>query len=175
MNMELIVWLFPVIFMLHDFEEIIFVKVWRERYQQERSLSKMKKKPFDHFQSTASFSIGVEIIFIILSAVSLFSVILNSFFIWYGLLFAIISHFVIAHIRMTVQFRHYTPGVFTSVIFLPVTIYLLYMATKLLNYDLIEIIFSCLSGIFILVIVFYTLINLEGILDRGLTQYSKRK
>lgn len=28
-----IVWLFPVIFMLHDFEEIIFVEAWKRKYK----------------------------------------------------------------------------------------------------------------------------------------------
>ena len=124
MNINLIAWLFPTLFMIHDFEEIIFVKAWRQKYQKERELSKMKKKPFDHFKSTATFSIGVEIIFLILSSITFLSVTFNSFYIWYGLFFAITSHFVVAHIRLSFQFGHYTPGVLTSLIFLPISMYL---------------------------------------------------
>ena len=33
-----IVWLFPVIFMLHDFEEIIFVEAWKRKYKRKIQL-----------------------------------------------------------------------------------------------------------------------------------------
>jgi len=174
MNMITIAWLFPIIFMIHDFEEIIFVKAWRERYQQERKNSKMKKKPFDHFKSTASFSIGVEIIFLIISLTTLLSVIFHSYYIWYGLFFAITCHFVFAHVRQAFQFKHYTPGVTTSVIFLPISIYLLYEATILLEYNLMEITLSCLVGVFLSFIIFYTLTSIESKLEKKLIDYSNK-
>jgi len=39
-TMNFIVWLFPVIFMLHDFEEIIMVEVWGSHYNAETVLYK---------------------------------------------------------------------------------------------------------------------------------------
>jgi hypothetical protein len=32
-TMSFIVWMFPIIFMLHDFEEIIMVEAWGNRYR----------------------------------------------------------------------------------------------------------------------------------------------
>ena len=174
MNIIIIAWLFPIIFMIHDFEEIIFVKVWRKRYQQERKNSKMKNKPFDHFKSTASFSIGVEIIFATLSVITLLSVLFNCYYIWYGLYFAIICHFIFAHFRLSIEFKHYTPGFTTSVIFLPISIYLLYKATILLDYNLTEIALSCLVGIILSFIIFYTLTSIESKLEKQLLYYSSK-
>lgn len=175
MNMITIAWLFPILFMLHDFEEIILVKAWRKHFQKERTLSPMKKKPFDHFKGTASFSIGVEIIFLTLSLITLFSVLTDSYFIWFSMFLAIIIHFAAAHIRQAVQFGHYTPGSATSVLFLPVGIWLLYEAAVILKYTPLTVLLSGILGIVISVIIFYTLTGLEGFLERMLEKYAGEK
>lgn len=82
-----IVWLFPVIFMLHDFEEIIFVEAWKRKYKRKIQTTKMKKIPFADLGSTPSFSIGVLIEFFIISALSLSACIFDWYFLWLGLFF----------------------------------------------------------------------------------------
>lgn len=41
--MNAIAWLRSILFMIHDFEEIVFVKVWRARYQYCLDACTMKK------------------------------------------------------------------------------------------------------------------------------------
>jgi hypothetical protein len=72
-TIKAIVWLFPVIFMLRDFEEVIFVVAWKKRFKIQIQTTKMKKAPFSDLEDTASFSIGIAIEFIIISALSLFA------------------------------------------------------------------------------------------------------
>lgn len=52
-------------------------------------------KSYADFRSPDEFSIGVEILFVILSIISLFSVFLNNYYIGYVLLFTVTAHFII--------------------------------------------------------------------------------
>jgi hypothetical protein len=112
-NINAIVWLLPIIFMIHDFEEIIFIKAWRKRYARVLAKFTMKKIPYEDFRSPDEFSIGVEVLFVILSVISLFSVLFNSYYVWYGFLFTVIAHFVVLHIKLCINFKHYVPGIGT--------------------------------------------------------------
>lgn len=53
-NINTIVWLLPIIFMIHDFEEIIFIKVWRKRYQHYLDNCTMKKSHMQIFEAQMS-------------------------------------------------------------------------------------------------------------------------
>ena len=87
-----IVWLFPVIFMIHDFEEIILGRAWKIRYKKAREESTMKRVPFSDFVSTDSFSVGVVEEFIIFSLVCLVSCYTKNYVVWYALFFGIVFH-----------------------------------------------------------------------------------
>ncbi|MBV4417834.1 HXXEE domain-containing protein [Clostridium tyrobutyricum] len=152
-NIKTIIWLLPILFMIHDFEEIIMAEAWSKRFKKElkEDTFMMKKKPFGlndtGYWSTAAFSIGVEIIFVILSVASILSCTFNSYFIWYGFLFAFTFHLIFAHFYLCIQFKHYVPGVVTSALFLPVCIYIMYISKSLLKYDLSKVLLSCIAGI----------------------------
>lgn len=177
-NIKAIVWMLPILFMIHDFEEIIMARVWGEKFRKDlnENISIMKKKPFGlsgtGYWSTASFSIGVEIIFVVLSLVSMLSCIFNSYFIWYGLLFAFTFHFIFAHFYLCIQFKHYVPGVVTSALFLPVCIYIMYISESLLKYNFGKIFFSCIAGIVLMVILIMILHDAIKNFNKLLTKYS---
>ncbi|WP_434296020.1 HXXEE domain-containing protein [Clostridium sporogenes] len=159
-----IVWLFPIIFMIHDFEEIIFTGTWKKRYKKACKESKMKKVPFSDFVSTSSFSCAVAEEFIIFSMVTFLSCYFNNYVAWYGLFFAIVLHFVI-HFVLSLKFRHYVPGLVTSIIFLPFSIYILYIVTEMNKYSWQTI---CLSSIIGFIIV---LLNI-AILHKMMSKFS---
>ena len=171
-NMNTIVWLFPIIFMIHDFEEIIFISAWRKKYKDYIKTCTMKKIPFADFKSTASFSIGVEIIFLILSLSALFSVISNSYYIWYGLFFATTAHFITAHFILTLKFKHYVPGIITAILFLPLSIYILYTATLITGFSLTEILLSCVVGSLFAFAIYVFLHSVEKNLENQLRKFS---
>jgi hypothetical protein len=157
-----IVWLFPVIFMIHDFEEIIFTGAWKKRYKKACEELKMKKVPFTDFVSTSSFSIAVAEEFIIFSVVAFLSNCFNNYVTWYGLFFAIVFHFLI-HFKLSIQFKHYTPGLVTSILFLPFGIYILYKVAVMTGYNWQTI---CLSSIIGFLVVFANVIFLHKMMSR---------
>ncbi|WP_281418912.1 HXXEE domain-containing protein [Clostridium lacusfryxellense] len=172
--MYAIVWLFPILFMIHDFEEIIFISAWREKYKHYIDTCMMKKVPFADFKSTASFSIGVEIIFLIISFSALFSIIFNNYYIWYGLFFATIAHFILAHFILTLKFKHYVPGIITAILFLPLSIYILYTATLIIGFSLTEILLSFVAGSLIVFAIYVFLHSVEKNFDNQLHKFSNK-
>lgn len=66
-NMQVIIWLFPIIFIFHDFEEIIFVEAWIKRNKTDlvRQFPKMPKNLSAHMDNiTTSSFIGVIIMIV---------------------------------------------------------------------------------------------------------------
>lgn len=169
-HMNAIAWLLPILFMIHDFEEIVFVKVWRERYQYCLDACTMKKKPFSDFRSTDEFSIGVEIIFVILSLITFLSIIFNDYHVWYGFLFTITAHF-----NLVLKFKHYVPGFVTSILFLPLNAYIIYISTVMLGFNLNDIIISCALGAAVGFFIYTFLHSMEKSFANQLINYSNNK
>lgn len=53
---------------------------------------------------------------------------------WYGLFFAVVFHFII-HFVLSLKFKHYVPGLITSILFLPIGIYILYIVADMTKYS----------------------------------------
>ncbi len=122
------IWLFPIIFMIHDFEEILMVNAWQQKNKQYIEDRKGKYIPFNFEASTAAFSIGVAEEFVIISIAAIISNLLNSYIIWFGLFIAFIIHLFL-HAFMCINFKKYVPGVVTSIIFIPLCCFMVYRVT----------------------------------------------
>ena len=107
--------------------------------------TKMKRAPFSDLEDTASFSIGIAIEFIIISALSLFACLFDWYFLWFGLFFGFTLHLIV-HCFMTVQFKHYVPGVVTCIPFLPICIYILWISSGLVSFTVTQLVLSCVIG-----------------------------
>lgn len=146
-TMSFLVWLLPVLFMLHDFEEIIMVEVWGKRYKPQIDIVWPNRPPFDlkniHAYKTASFSIAVEILFLNFSVISYFSVFFQNYFLWFACLIGLVLHFVLFHIVLCIRFGHYVPGVITSIFFLLPGGWLLNVAQSILHYNILTILLAC--------------------------------
>ena len=150
-SMYFIVWLLPLIYMLHDFEEIFMVDVWAKRYKSEIDAAWPKKQPFglnyiNHCQ-TPTFAFAVYILLLISTAVSLLSVIFQSYVIWYGVFSGIALHFVLTHVPLCIKMRHYVPGIYSSIILIAPSVWCLYKAAVLLHYGALTILLAMLAGI----------------------------
>lgn len=133
-NLELYnaLWLFVVIFMLHDFEEIIAVEKWSMRTE-----SKIKHtnswiiKQVWQFWNVNSYSFAKRDVFIFLTISTITfikNITLDSS--WSSTLYLSFLIFVlihnIAHILQTFLLNTYTPGLYTSILLVsPYTFYLL--------------------------------------------------
>ena len=114
------IWTFPVIFMLHDFEEIIMINAWKQKRKKYIESLKTGHVPFDFNASTASFSIAVAEEFLIISIITLVSSLINNYIIWYGFFIAFTLHLFI-HLFQFIFFKKYVPSIITSIIFIPIS------------------------------------------------------
>ncbi|WP_010271121.1 HXXEE domain-containing protein [Paenibacillus senegalensis] len=125
-----LLWLFPIVFMFHDFEEILTVENW-VKTNQEKVLSRVpvfvQNLLSDSFKmNTLHFSKDV---FWIYTAIVL-STILAVFFSFYYLFLAFLFLFFIhgfTHLGQAAWLRSYTPGVITTpLLVLPYSLYAYY-------------------------------------------------
>lgn len=115
-------WLFPVLFMLHDFEEIILLKGWlyRNRDGLIKRFPKAAERLLSHFDgiSTAAFSLGVAEEFVLVCTICVVSLLTSWYALWFGMMIAFLIHLFV-HILQTIAMKQYVPSFATSILFLP--------------------------------------------------------
>lgn len=126
-------WLFIVVFMLHDFEEIITVENWSQKtyHLVKNSKSNLKLLIWKFWNiNSHSFAKRDVFIFIVISSIVFLKVqFIDSH--WIALFFISFLCFVLlhnlVHIIQTIILKTYTPGLYTAVCLVtPYTVYLLY-------------------------------------------------
>ncbi len=128
MKTETIMWLFPIVFMIHDFEEIIMMRPWVDRnapYLKER-FPRIAARALPHLEalSTSSYALAIFLMFLSVSAVTLISVEFDLYALWAGVLIGYFIH-AILHVTQFLAFRRYVPVVITSLITAPYCIWAL--------------------------------------------------
>ena len=113
------VWMLPILFILHDFEEIIFMPLWKTRHHQK--LETFKKPFFGSVTQGSAFAVGVFEEFIILVFISGFCQITHNSLLYLSFVIAYTAHFII-HYIMCLQFGGYVPGVVTVTLELPMVL-----------------------------------------------------
>lgn len=110
-NIQIIIWLFPIIFIFHDFEEIIFMQAWisKNRSYLYKRFPKFSKKLIPHFDNitTASFAVEIAEEFILISIITVICLLICTYIIRYTVqLFAcgtIVHYSVLGIVIMTVN------------------------------------------------------------------------
>lgn len=151
-----IIWLFPILFMLHDFEEIIMINSWKKKNKKYIEEIRNKSIPFNFNASTAAFAIAVAEEFLILSIVTLISYLFSSYIIWYSLFIAFTLH-LIFHLFQWLRFKKYVPSTITSILFIPICFYIIYKFNTLFYYNFPIIFFFTVIGTIIMIINIYIL------------------
>ena len=125
-NHLVIVTLLPVVFMMHEFEEIIFFKWWsRKNEQLLRNKYPRISARFDSI-STAGFSVAVAEEFILLCAITFGCVFLNGYYLWLAVFMGFSLHLLI-HITQWLVFRRYIPAIVTSFLALLYSVYVFHV------------------------------------------------
>ena len=152
------VWFLPLIFIFHDMEEIIgmstFLRKNKGLLEEKYPIILRQYKDF----STEGFALAVYeelIICIILSALVFFTDVRIFYFVWIGVFIALIFHFV-AHIVQSLILRKYIPAIVTSILCLPVSIFIIKISL-----DSISSGFDYFWMIFSFIIVFVNLILIQ--------------
>lgn len=133
LKIENLMWMLPVVFMLHDFEEIIMMRTWVDRnasFLRER-FSRLADRLLGHFEklSTSSFALAVAEEFIIVAMVTFLAVEHGWYAAWGGMLLGFFAHIVV-HLVQFLAVRRYTPMIITSI---PAAIYCIYAINHLLT------------------------------------------
>ncbi|TAL76195.1 MAG: HXXEE domain-containing protein [Bacteroidetes bacterium] len=119
MKPEILIWLFPIVFMIHEFEEIIFMRWWFRKNKESILIKypKLGKRMVVQFESlsTEAFSLIVAEEFILASLIVIISVITSNYDLYFGLITAYSVHLLV-HIIQTVAIRQYTPAIVTTIL-----------------------------------------------------------
>jgi hypothetical protein len=128
MKTETVMWLFPIIFMIHDFEEVVMFKPWVTKNAGfiKKRFPRLAARMLPHMESlsTSSFALAVAGMFLIVSAVTLISVELDLYYLWAA---AVIGYFIhlVVHVTQFLVVRRYVPVVITSLVTAPYCIWAL--------------------------------------------------
>jgi hypothetical protein len=116
-KIESLMWLLPIVFMFHDFEEIIMFKPWlgANRTILEKRFPKWAARILAGHDkiSTSSFALAVAEEFLILSVLTLLAVELELYSFWAGMMLGFFIHLLV-HAGQFVIYRGYVPVILTS-------------------------------------------------------------
>ncbi len=141
-----LLWLFPALFMVHEFEEVVLVGAWRKRNTAYFSTRNSQLTPYVAFVSTPSFASAVAEEWLLLLVITAAALIFRNYFLWYGMLFAFTLHLIVLHLILGSFFHRYVPGVFTAALFLLPSIFMLFIAARDLHFGWPTVILSSLTG-----------------------------
>ncbi|NRD78055.1 HXXEE domain-containing protein [Bacillus sp. BRMEA1] len=130
LSLNSVIWLFLASFMVHDFEEIIFVESWMSKHYEKVSLviPKLFRKGFESYRNIKSsqFAAAVAIEFVIFIPTTILAADFHHYLLFIGFNAVLMIH-VFTHLFQSLLLRMYTPGVATAVVVvLPYSIYLFY-------------------------------------------------
>ena len=123
---QVIVWLLPIVFMVHDFEEIIFFKSWITKnspYLKKRFPSLAKRLlPRIEALSVPAFTVAVFEEFVLLSIITFTAFYFDYYSIWLAVFMAFFIHLLI-HIIQWIVLKRYIPSIITAILALPYCIW----------------------------------------------------
>ena len=97
--MKAIVWLLPLLFILHDMEEIILAIPWKNSEAPKKRFIRVRFVPFGTFFNTESFSIAVCEELLLLTLVSAFGYFTRHYELWLD------KQLIVAFYCLSNQFR----------------------------------------------------------------------
>jgi len=170
----IIVWLLPIVFMIHDFEEIIFFQPWIKKNKPflENKFPSISKRFLPRMEklSVQGFSVAVFEEFLVLSLVTFISVYFNYYYLWLALFIAFSIHILI-HIIQWLFILRYTPTIVTSFLSLPYCILGFIYITENRIFTFSDIVLWGILGIILMVINLIFAHSLAGIFDK---KFNKR-
>ncbi|GIO31664.1 MULTISPECIES: HXXEE domain-containing protein [Paenibacillus] len=156
-TLQTLVWLFIVVFLLHDLEEIIWVEAWIKK-NRNRVYTKVPTRIRNQLDkmfniTSGQFAFAVLLEFVVFIPFTFMAAEHEKFFIFLSFNTLFLLH-VFTHLGQTLYLRMYTPGVVSAVILvLPYTVYLGY---RMIHEELVtwgEILLSIPVGLLLVPIV----------------------
>lgn len=147
--MKEIIWLFPVIFMFHEMEEIIGFRFWL-RENKAMLCEKYPKIAKEYeYHSTEGFALAVFEEYILCLLISAVAVCSGWYGLWFGGFIAYGIHLII-HIGQLIVIRKYIPVLATSLLTLPISVYFIIKSNGYLMYSVSQIIIYSIIGMVVI-------------------------
>lgn len=145
------VWLFPILFILHDMEEIIGFGIWlkKNRAILDEKYPKISKTYKDF--STEGMAVAVFEEFIVCIVFCVLGIATQARYIWMlwlGGFIAYTLHLVI-HIGQSIVMKQYIPALITSVVALPISVWIILRCVQVLNCEIGTMLAFSMFGIII--------------------------
>lgn len=146
-------WMFPIIFMIHEFEEIIFTRWWvnKNRESLPRKYPKLGRIIIEQLggSSTEASSLIIAEEFLVLSMIVVISALTMNYNLFVGLVTAYSVHLV-SHIGQSIFIRQYTPAVVTAILTGIYGVYVIYFFIERRLLELKKtVVFSVLLTLFV--------------------------
>jgi hypothetical protein len=172
-KIETLLWLLPVVFMLHDFEEIIMMRPWLNKHWPELSArlpAKISARLDLHRSlSTSAFALAVAEEFVVLSVFTLIAIEYQWYNFWAGLTIAFFIHLLV-HLAQFLAMRRYVPCIITTVPAILFCIIALYDLNALINLDVKTVIFWTICFTVFIVLNLFFAINTSIKFDKWLNR-----
>lgn len=162
----LIISLLPIVFMLHEFEELVFLKSWLERNKTwiGRKFPRFKKALAGMSNlSPSAFALIVAEEFILVSLATVAALIFHVYYPWLAVLLAFSLHAAV-HLVQGLALRRYVPIIATSILALAYGIYGIYIVSKLFSTE--EMLLCLLLGTIFMVANLWAMHRVAAVFDR---------
>jgi hypothetical protein len=132
--------LLPIIFMVHEFEEILFFKYWlnKDKDYLHKKFPKIGPKIYLQYSkfTTAGFVFAIAEEFILISILTYMAIIVENSYIWFTVFMGFSIHIII-HFIQWIFYKKYIPVIITSILVLPYCIYgfIICMDSKIYNFE----------------------------------------
>lgn len=129
------VWLFPILFILHDMEEIIGFGIWlkKNRAMLDEKYPKISMTYKDFSTEGMALAVLEELIVCILFCI--LGIVTQAWYVWLlwlGGFIAYTLHLVI-HIGQSIVIKKYIPALITSIIALPISMWIIFQSVQVLE------------------------------------------
>ena len=138
--MQNIFWLFPIIFMLHEMEEIIGFRIWLDKNRDIVSKYNKLSILYQNF-SNEGFSIAVLEEYLLCIIITCISIFFKTYIVWIGAFIAFSLHLLV-HILQSIIIKRYISSLASSIILLPISIFLISKAIYTFKYTFFSIVIS---------------------------------
>lgn len=148
--MREIFWVLPILFMFHDFEEIIFLESWVKNLNRKRLDKHFAKHIIEkillHLKNTttANFTIGVFGIYMVLISCTFIAYIWYMEEFWISL-FPVFTIHLFIHCIQAILFKGYIPALCTCLICIPICMYILFSIFSKNTFSCTNIIFQTIG------------------------------
>lgn len=147
--MQEIIWLFPILFIVHDMEEIMGLDLWlkKNRTLLDRKYPKISSiyKPY----STEGMTAAVMEEMVLCLVVCIVSRFTGFYGLWFGTFVAYTFHLIV-HICQSIVIKKYIPAVVTSILCLPFSIWLIAISIRALSYSISQVLVYSFIGLAII-------------------------